>query len=61
MRAITEHIDDQEKQIAALKATCHKYCQKSIWLDHQDRSLESAGAAAKKQLARDLPGIDWGI
>ena len=47
----------QQDQIATLKAACHAYLQKSIHLDHPDRSLESANVAAKKQLAHELPEI----
>ncbi len=45
------------QRIETLKAACHAYLQKSIHLDHPDRSLESANVAAKKQLARELPDI----
>jgi len=47
----------QQDQIATLKAACRTYLQKAIYLDHPDRSLESAKAAAETQLARALPEI----
>ncbi len=56
-RALLAHIDAQAKQVATLKAACRTYLQKAIWLDHQDRSWESAKVAAEMQLARELPAI----
>ena len=54
---LLDHIEEQAKQIALLKASTKQYLRKAIWLDHPDRSLESAGIAAGKQLAREMPDI----
>lgn len=54
---LVSRYEAQAKTIETLKAACHKYCGKSIWLDHPDRSLESADIAAKRALTREYPEI----
>lgn len=60
VRALMDHIDSLDKQIATLKAALIR--ERERYLDdfiHQDEPCEDRTTGAVLQLARELPEIDW--
>ena len=56
---LMEHINEQAKRIATMKAICTKERFWQIWKAGECQTVERATQKAKDQLAKEYPEINW--